>query len=106
MGTSETNLRNYRSKTALKVEFLVKPCNDLEISFEWLFNDIGERKKPDVTVEHIPANDSASILISILISILLSDLIYCCFCCYTHKNLKNKNHAYCSLKSVFISCYE
>ncbi|QNK63132.1 transcriptional regulator [Pedobacter sp. PAMC26386] len=45
LGTNEANIRNYRSKIVPKVDFIVKLCNDLEISFEWLFNDSGEMKK-------------------------------------------------------------
>jgi len=42
MGTSEANIRNYRSKTSPKIEFIVKLCNNLKISFEWMFNNSGE----------------------------------------------------------------
>ncbi|MBB5623277.1 phage repressor protein C with HTH and peptisase S24 domain [Pedobacter cryoconitis] len=45
LGTNEANIRNYRSKIVPKVEFIVKLCNDLDISFEWMFNDSGEMKK-------------------------------------------------------------
>lgn len=45
LGTNEANIRNYRSKIVPKVDFIVKLCNDLDISFEWMFNDSGEMKK-------------------------------------------------------------
>lgn len=45
LGTSEANIRNYRSKIVPKVDFIVKLCNELDISFEWMFNDSGEMKK-------------------------------------------------------------
>lgn len=45
LGTNEANIRNYRSKIVPKVDFIVKLCNDLNISFEWMFNDSGEMKK-------------------------------------------------------------
>ncbi|KIO75191.1 hypothetical protein TH53_21915 [Pedobacter lusitanus] len=41
MGTSETNIRNYRSKIIPKVDFIVRLCNELEISLEWMFNNSG-----------------------------------------------------------------
>lgn len=44
MATSETNIRNYRSKIIPKVDFIVRLCNDLEISFDWMFNDLGTMK--------------------------------------------------------------
>lgn len=45
MGTSEANIRNYRSKITPKVDFLVKLCNELEISFDWLFNGTGPQRR-------------------------------------------------------------
>lgn len=39
--TSEANIRNYRSRIVPKVDFIVRMCNELEISFDWLFNDKG-----------------------------------------------------------------
>lgn len=45
LGTNEANIRNYRSKIVPKVDFIVKLCNDLNISFEWMFNDSGEMNK-------------------------------------------------------------
>lgn len=45
LGTNEANIRNYRSKIVPKVDFIVKLCNDLDISFEWMFNNSGEMKK-------------------------------------------------------------
>lgn len=45
MDTSEANIRNYRTKIIPKVDFLVRLCNELEISFDWLFNDEGEKEK-------------------------------------------------------------
>lgn len=45
LGTNEANIRNYRSKIVPKVDFIVKLCNDLDINFEWMFNDSGEMKK-------------------------------------------------------------
>lgn len=45
MGTSEANIRNYRSKTVPKIDFIVKLCNEFEISFEWMFNDEGPMLK-------------------------------------------------------------
>ena len=45
LGTNEANIRNYRSKIVPKVDFIVKLCNDLDISFEWMFNGSGEMKK-------------------------------------------------------------
>lgn len=44
-GTSEANIRNYRTRITPKVEFLVQVCNELEISFDWLFNDSGQMKR-------------------------------------------------------------
>lgn len=45
LGTNEANIRNYRSKIVPKVDFIVKLCNDFNISFEWMFNDSGEMNK-------------------------------------------------------------
>jgi len=44
MATSEANIRNYRSKIIPKVDFIVRLCNELEISFEWMFNNAGPMK--------------------------------------------------------------
>lgn len=49
--TSEANIRNYRSKIIPKVDFIVKMCNDLEISFDWIFNDIGPMIRPSTHVK-------------------------------------------------------
>lgn len=45
MGTSEANIRNYRKSTVPKVDFLIDMCHALEISYEWLFDDVGSMKK-------------------------------------------------------------
>lgn len=45
MGTSEANIRNYRSKIVPKIDFIVKLCNEIEINFDWMFNDSGPMKK-------------------------------------------------------------
>lgn len=39
LGTSEANIRNYRTKTVPKIEFLVKLKEKLELSFDWLLMD-------------------------------------------------------------------
>ncbi len=44
LGTNEANIRNYRNKTIPKIEFIVKLCEILEISFDWLLLNKGEMK--------------------------------------------------------------
>jgi hypothetical protein len=44
-GTSEANIRNYRTKIVPRVDFLVQVCNEFEISFEWMFNDVEPIKR-------------------------------------------------------------
>jgi SOS-response transcriptional repressor LexA len=44
MDTSEANIRNYRSKIVPKIDFIVRLCNEIEINFEWMFNDSGPMK--------------------------------------------------------------
>lgn len=39
MGTSETNIRNYRKSTAPKLDFIIKLRDALEISFDYLLED-------------------------------------------------------------------
>lgn len=46
MGTSEANIRNYRSKVVPKVDFLIRLCNKYEISFDWMFNGTGKMIRP------------------------------------------------------------
>jgi transcriptional regulator with XRE-family HTH domain len=48
LGSSEANIRNYRSRIVPKVEFIVKMCHELEISYDWFFDDIGPMIKPKV----------------------------------------------------------
>lgn len=43
--TSEANIRNYRSGTMPKLDFIVKLSEKLEISYEWLLSDEGAREK-------------------------------------------------------------
>lgn len=57
MGTSETNIRNYRSKTIPKVEFIVTLCNKLELSFDWFFNNEGERQASKSHEESVMTNE-------------------------------------------------
>lgn len=51
MGTSEANIRNYRTKIVPKLDFVVNLCNMLEISFDWFLNDVGSQKKVDTAYE-------------------------------------------------------
>ncbi|MGY0037336.1 S24 family peptidase [Pedobacter sp. NJ-S-72] len=44
MGTSEANIRNYRSKIVPKIDFIIRLCNEIEINFDWMFNDSGPMK--------------------------------------------------------------
>lgn len=41
LGTSEANIRNYRTKTEPKIEYLNKIASELEINYEWLLNGSG-----------------------------------------------------------------
>lgn len=43
MGTSEANIRNYRNGTLPKIDFIIKLCKNIEISFEWLLLDTGKK---------------------------------------------------------------
>lgn len=45
VGSSEANIRNYRKSTPPKVEFIVKTCDYLNISIEWLLTGKGEIEK-------------------------------------------------------------
>lgn len=51
MGTSEANIRNYRTKSAPKVDFLVKLRKELEISFDWLLVDEGSMNHTPLVAE-------------------------------------------------------
>ena len=62
MGTSEANIRNYRKNVPPKIDFLVTMCNELEISFDWLFNSVGpmlRSKESELTLvaESKPENE-------------------------------------------------
>ena len=46
MGTSEANIRNYRTNTPPKIDFIVTLCEKLEVNFEWLIIGKGEKKRP------------------------------------------------------------
>ena len=65
MGTSEANIRNYRSKIIPKIDFIVRLCNEIEINFEWMFNDSGpmkmSKKEPLISAanEFILKNDNS-----------------------------------------------
>ena len=65
MGTSEASIRNYRSKIIPKIDFIVRLCNEIEINFDWMFNDSGPMKMtkegPLVSVasEFILKNDNS-----------------------------------------------
>jgi len=53
MNTSETNIRNYRTKTVPKVDFLVKLNELLDISLDWLILDKGSMiQGKDLTEPH------------------------------------------------------
>lgn len=45
MGTSETNIRNYRKNTLPKIEFVINLHKKLNISYDWLFSDFYEQKE-------------------------------------------------------------
>lgn len=45
LGTSEANVRNYRTKTSPKIEIITKICEKLEINYEWMLTGKGERTK-------------------------------------------------------------
>lgn len=45
MGTSEANIRNYRTGTLPKIDFIVKLSERLEINFDWLLTNKGDRDK-------------------------------------------------------------
>lgn len=45
MGTSEANIRNYRNGTLPKIDFLIKLSEKLEINFEWLLLDKGQKNR-------------------------------------------------------------
>lgn len=52
MGTSETNIRNYRKKTMPKLDFVVKLHQLFELNFEYLLSekiDVGNTKIEDAT---------------------------------------------------------
>jgi transcriptional regulator with XRE-family HTH domain len=57
LGTSEANIRNYRSKTEPRIDVINKIANELEICYEWLLAGEGTMLKPDVTAppEPMPA---------------------------------------------------
>lgn len=44
MGTSEANIRNYRSNTLPKVDFIIKIVEKLELNFEWLLTGNGNKR--------------------------------------------------------------
>lgn len=48
METSEANIRNYRSSVVPKVDFIIKLCDKLEISYEWLLSGSGDKLKSDM----------------------------------------------------------
>lgn len=43
MNTSEANIRNYRNGTLPKVDFIIRLCENLEISFEWFLLGVGKK---------------------------------------------------------------
>lgn len=45
MGTSEANIRNYRTKIVPKLDFVIKLSKTLEINYDWLLEDIGDMKR-------------------------------------------------------------
>ena len=45
MDTNEANIRNYRTGTLPKIDFIVKLVDKLEINFEWILLDKGEMIK-------------------------------------------------------------
>ena len=47
--TSEANVRNYRTKTTPKIEFLNKIASLLEINYEWLLNGTGSMLRENET---------------------------------------------------------
>jgi len=47
MDSSEANIRNYRKNTIPKLDFIVKLCEKLEISFDWILSDEGNMLKKD-----------------------------------------------------------
>ncbi|MDR1652318.1 MAG: S24 family peptidase [Prevotellaceae bacterium] len=69
MGTSEANVRNYRTKTEPKLEFITKLAQKLEISYEYfLGEDRGKQEKgiPLIPIEAIagfPASDSEGVFL-------------------------------------------
>jgi len=51
MDTSETNIRNYRTRTLPKIDFITKLHAKLEISYEWLFSDYYENEKESLALK-------------------------------------------------------
>jgi valyl-tRNA synthetase len=71
IGTSEANIRNYRTKTEPKIAVLNQIAKNLEICYEWLLNGTGEmRRKPnekEVTVvseviAQVPLSDFVAVV--------------------------------------------
>ena len=60
IGTSEANVRNYRSTTSPKWEILKAIHDKLEISYEWLLNDKGDKFKSDLNQYIDPEESQAS----------------------------------------------
>lgn len=58
MGTSEANIRNYRKSVVPKIDFLVTMCNELEISFDWLFNSQGPMFREKVELNMVAESES------------------------------------------------
>ncbi len=64
MDTSEANIRNYRSKTLPKLDFIVKLHTKLEISYDWLFSGLYENDdKTYLLTDDIPIEYKKSPLV-------------------------------------------
>jgi len=57
MGTSEANIRNYRSKTEPKSEFIRKLVQKLETSYEFLYGEISNTSNSNQNVSNENAQD-------------------------------------------------
>lgn len=68
MDTSEANIRNYRSKTIPKIDFIIKLHEKLEISFEWILLNRGEMKKSSYVKEKDPLTIAAEQQLDYLIT--------------------------------------
>lgn len=61
VGTSETNIRNYRGKIVPKVDFIIRLCNEYDISLDWMFNNKGPMHASKVEIVPVTAVQSPPI---------------------------------------------